>query len=182
MKKTFFIGALILPVVFGVACTTQTQDQTSNTDNSIRSTDEASKPTELPNLEATVDNLTNSPWSGMSLGEIEAASEILTAIKFCTYLADGQYDEAVALMDADPSTKQAWKNNFATLQSLEIKRTGPVRVEEWTATRQIFKTVLTVSVSPEGEQMDWMNGENERWISLQKNNGVWQVHEFANNR
>jgi len=40
---------------------------------------------------------------------------------------------------------------------------------------------LEVKTKPAGEEMGWQQGQNYRWITLQKNGEVWQIHELANN-
>lgn len=104
-----------------------------------------------------------------------------TAVKFINLLSEKRIDEAIAMMDANEDTKQGWGVNFNTIKSLKIKKVEPVYEEDWTAEREIYKFTLEVSVTPEGEGYGWENGENFRWVSVEKNNGVWQIHELANN-
>lgn len=108
-------------------------------------------------------------------------SQIDRAKEFFQFLSDKKIDEALAMMDAGESTKQAWGVNFNTIQSLELKKIEPVYEDEWTSARQIFRAELEVKVTSEGEGYGWSQGQNTRWLSLEKNNEVWQVHELANN-
>jgi len=101
--------------------------------------------------------------------------------QFINYLSDKKFDEALNMMDANDQTKQMWKTNFNTIKSLKVESVEPYWLEEWTADRQMYKFILDVSVTPEGEQIGWENGKNFRWVTMQNNNGVWQVHELANN-
>ncbi|HNT30222.1 MAG TPA: hypothetical protein PKL83_04700 [bacterium] len=179
MRAPFFISMIMLCLISMSACTTETEEKTDPTAQVTEAVEQAADT--LPKAEDIVNETSSVDWTKMSLGEIESASEILTAVEFCTYLADSEFDAALELMDADATTKQAWKTNFSTLEKLKIESVGPVRIAEWTDSRQIFKVHLTATVSPEGEELGWMNGENERWISLQKNGDRWQVHEFAYN-
>jgi hypothetical protein len=96
-------------------------------------------------------------------------------------LADKKIDEALEMMDANQATKDMWRTNFKTIKSLRIKSVNPAFQEGWTSTRQSFKFDLEVSVTPEGESYGWNQGQNARWVSLQKNGEIWQVHEIANN-
>jgi len=101
---------------------------------------------------------------------------------FLSSLSALKIQDALAMMDADESTKQAWGVNFNTIEKLEVKKVEEIFKEEWTASRQTFKVELEVKVKPEGEQMGWQNGVNYRWITLEKNtSGQWLVHELANN-
>jgi len=111
----------------------------------------------------------------------QAESQIDTAKEFFQFLADKKIDEAIALMDANDGTKDMWRTNFKTIESLSIKGANPVFEEEWTSVRQVFKVDLTVNVTPEGEGYGWNQGQNSRWITLEKNGETWQVHELANN-
>jgi len=109
------------------------------------------------------------------------ASQKQTASNFMQFLSDKKWDEAVRMMDSDAGDKESWKANFATIKSLKVLKVEPVYQEEWTSSRQVYKFELEVSVSDQGLQMGWENGKNLRWVGLQKNGDVWQVHELANN-
>jgi len=111
----------------------------------------------------------------------QAESQIDRAKEFFSLLADKKIDEAIAMMDANDGTKDMWKTNFKTINSLSIRGANPVFLEEWTSVRQVFKIDLMVSVTPEGEGYGWNQGQNSRWITLEKNGETWQVHELANN-
>ena len=126
------------------------------------------------------------PFGGLLSAEPEEAPEVgesqqAVAQDFLNFLSEMKWDEAVAMMDANAATKAMWKTNFETIKSLEVKKIETVYTEEWTDSRQVFKATLDVSVTGQGEQYGWNNGENFRWISLQKNSGAWQIHELANN-
>ena len=111
----------------------------------------------------------------------QAENQTGRAREFFQFLADKKIDEALAMMDADSGTKDAWRTNFNTIKSLRIKGVDPAFQEEWTSTRQSFKFDLDVSVTPEGENYGWNQGQNFRWVTLSKGGDTWQVHELANN-
>jgi hypothetical protein len=111
----------------------------------------------------------------------QSESQIDRAKEFFQFLADKKIDEALAMMDANDGTKNMWKTNFKTINSLSVRGANPVFLEEWTSVRQVFKVDLTVRVTPEGEGYGWNQGQNFRWITLEKNGETWQVHELANN-
>jgi hypothetical protein len=101
---------------------------------------------------------------------------------FFTKLAKHEIQDALALMDANDNTKQAWGVNFNTIKKLTVKKIEETFKEEWSENRQSFKIELNVEIKPEGEQMGWQNGTNFRWVSLEKNSdGKWLIHELANN-
>jgi hypothetical protein len=100
---------------------------------------------------------------------------------FLEALSAKDIQKALGMMDADNDTKQAWGVNFNTIKSLEIKKIEEIYKEDWTPTRQSFKATLNVQVTDAGLQIGWENGENFRWITVEKNSNGWQVHELANN-
>ena len=108
-------------------------------------------------------------------------SQEVMARNFFDLLAQQKFQEAVNLMDANEQTKQMWLTNFQTLKSVFVEKIEEVYKDEWTPNRQVFKVILEVDVTSQGEQYGWNKGENFRWISLQNNNNIWQVHELANN-
>jgi hypothetical protein len=101
--------------------------------------------------------------------------------QFFDQLSGKKITEALALMDANDSTKQGWGVNFKTLESLKVNKIEEAFKDEWTPTNQVFKVELNVSVTPAGEQIGWTNGKNFRWITLQKTGDQWLVHDLANN-
>lgn len=108
-------------------------------------------------------------------------SQELIVRQFFDNIAQGKYQAAVEMMNADKSTKDAWIKNFETLKTLKLEKIEEIFKEEWSATRQLFKVTLTVEVKPGSPDLGWYNGKNFRWLTLQKINGVWQIHELANN-
>lgn len=100
---------------------------------------------------------------------------------FLNALTSKDIPKALGMMDANENTKQGWGVNFNTIKSLEIKSMEEAFKEEWTPTRQTFKATLKVQVTEQGQQVGWENGDNFRWITVEKNNNVWQIHELANN-
>lgn len=108
-------------------------------------------------------------------------SQEKVARKFFELIGQRKFEGAVGMMDANDQTKSLWLANFKTLKSLKIKKVEEIYREEWTASLQKFKITLDVSTTTQAEQYGWVNGINYRWVTLQKNNSGWQVHELANN-
>lgn len=111
----------------------------------------------------------------------QSASQEQVVSDFLNALATKDIQKALGMMDANQDTKQAWGVNFNSIKSLEIKSLDEVYKEDWTSARQSFKAILNVQVSEQGLQMGWQNGENHRWITVEKNGDIWQIHELANN-
>lgn len=100
---------------------------------------------------------------------------------FLNAIAAKDIQKALGMMDANENTKQGWGVNFNTIKSLEIKKMEEAFKEEWTPTRQTYKATLKIQVTEQGLQMGWENGDNFRWITVEKNANGWQIHEVANN-
>ncbi|HBE44382.1 MAG TPA: hypothetical protein DDW17_02735 [Deltaproteobacteria bacterium] len=124
----------------------------------------------------------SSKKSEMDKGQVIGESQQAVVTNFFNNLSALKIQNALAMMDANENTKQAWGINFNTIESLKVNKIEEVYKEEWTSTRQSFKVKLEVKVKPAGEQIGWQNGINYRWITLEKNaKGQWLVHEIANN-
>jgi hypothetical protein len=108
-------------------------------------------------------------------------SQQAVADNFLKLLADKKIDEALNMMDANSQTKAMWRTNFTTIKSLKVNKIEEAFKEEWTSQHQVFKVELEVQVTNEGTGYGWENGKNFRWIFLQPNNSIWQIHEIANN-
>ena len=109
------------------------------------------------------------------------ASQEQVVRDFLNALSGKDIQKALGMMDANDNTKQSWGVNFNTIKSLEIKKIEEAFKEEWTPTRQTFKATLNVQVTDAGLQIGWSNGNNFRWITVEKNASGWQIHELANN-
>ncbi|MFZ6015995.1 MAG: hypothetical protein ACOYUZ_06635 [Patescibacteria group bacterium] len=99
---------------------------------------------------------------------------------FFDAISRGNLAAAVDLMDANQTTKNMWKQNFAVISSLSVKSIEPVYQSEWTADTEKYKATLDVKVSDPDTEL-WSNGSNSRWVTLRKSGGKWLVNELANN-
>ncbi len=98
---------------------------------------------------------------------------------FFNLIGENKIQEALAMMDANEDTKQGWGVNFNLIKSLKIESIEPAFQEEWTDSRVTYKIVLDVQAKE--EMYGWSNGENYRWVTLEKTGDKWLVHELANN-
>ena len=103
------------------------------------------------------------------------------ARSFLEAIAAKKTDDAIAMMDANDETQAGWRKNFGQLASLTIVKIEPAFQDEWTADRQTYKAELDVKLVSGNASMGWENGKNFRWITVQKEDGAWKVHELANN-
>ncbi len=99
---------------------------------------------------------------------------------FFSSIGNGDPTSAVELMDANQTTKNMWQQNFAAISSLTVKSLEPTFQSEWTSERESYKATLEVKTKG-GNTFGWEDGTNTRWITLQKTEGKWLVHELANN-
>jgi len=112
-----------------------------------------------------------------STGSADAES---TVDSFFGAIGKGDPASAVDLMDANQQTKNMWKDSFGAISSLTVKSLEPIYQSEWTAERETYKAKLEVKTKG-GNTYGWENGDNTRWVTLQKSDGKWLVHELANN-
>jgi len=121
------------------------------------------------------------PTQGQTTGLGQPSGQQDTVKIFWENIGSGKIDAALAMMDANQDTKQAWGVNFNGLKSLKVTKIEPAFKEEWTATRETYKAQLEVTLKSGNEFMGWSNGKNFRWVTLQKTGDKWLVHELANN-
>jgi hypothetical protein len=101
---------------------------------------------------------------------------------FISLINEKRIPEAVSMMDGtmapDDQTKQAWGVSFNSFSSASVISIAESNKEEWTDNKQIYKVVINLAIKP-GSNVIWEQGENYRWIVLQKQAGVWKIHEIA---
>lgn len=101
---------------------------------------------------------------------------------FINLINEKKIPDAIAMMDEtmapDDQTKQAWGVSFNSFSSISVVSIAEYSKEEWTADQQIYKVVINIAIKP-GSNVIWEQGENIRWIVLQKQAGIWKIHEIA---
>lgn len=110
---------------------------------------------------------------------------------FVSQIEDGKADEAAKMMkinDQSPpqanSELQAWAVQFSNITSFKLLRMEKANENEWTDTKHIYKVVLDVWMDPRSADAPipyygWQNGENTRWLTLEKVGNVWKIAEIA---
>lgn len=109
-----------------------------------------------------------------------SADAMVIADEFFSSIGKGDPSSAVDLMDANQATKNMWNDNFGAISSLTVKSLEPTFQSEWTSERESYKATIEVKTKG-GNTYGWEDGTNFRWITLQKTDGKWLVHELANN-
>jgi len=106
--------------------------------------------------------------------------------RFFEFINNGDADKAALMMKVNNDSElQAWAvqfNGFNHVQVLEIKKAS---VEEWTDSRHIYKVKIDVIMKPESgdEEIPYFgyeNGENVRWLTLEKVGDIWKISEISN--
>ncbi|MCX6256206.1 MAG: hypothetical protein NTV31_17290 [Bacteroidia bacterium] len=97
--------------------------------------------------------------------------------------------EAIGMMHSsmvpDDTSKQQWGVQFNSLASVSVIKIEPFHKKEWTRAKNVYKVVLKVKVKPEAANAPipnygWENGENVRWIHIQKDKkGLWKISQIA---
>lgn len=104
---------------------------------------------------------------------------------FTQLISDGKPDSAAKMMKvSDESELQAWAVQFAAMNSFKIINLEKHREEEWTTNRHYYKVIFDVLMKPESRDAPipyygWENGENTRWLTLEKIGNVWKISEIA---
>lgn len=107
-------------------------------------------------------------------------------IRFFVSLVEAKRpSDAVTTMNVtDDSEKQAWAVQFNAINSMKLLNSEPASTSEWSSTKQIYKVMLDVQMNPNSENAPipyygWDNGQNIRWITLEKVGKVWKISSIA---
>ena len=100
---------------------------------------------------------------------------------FINLISEGNISEAVNMLTpktiADDSQKQAWGMQLAAFKKISLKKIEP-------AGNNLYRVTLDVEMKPESAQgpipyYGYGNGENVRWIGLEKVDGYWKITGIA---
>jgi len=111
------------------------------------------------------------------------------AHSFFNLIGEHKPSDAVMMMTPvntnDDSTKQAWAVQFNAFESMSVKSIESSMQEDWTETAHSYKVILNVKMKPEAANVvpmpnyGWDNGENYRWVTLEKVNNKWMIGGIA---
>lgn len=87
-------------------------------------------------------------------------------------------------LTADDSNKQAWAVQFNAFKSLKVKDIESSIQSDWTEGSHTYKVTLIAEMKPESANAvipyyGWDNGENTRWVSLEKVGNKWTIGGLA---
>jgi hypothetical protein len=100
-----------------------------------------------------------------------------------------QVDDAMAILGgslvATEEDRQGWRMQLNAILSIRVQSIAPALVEDWTATRQIFKLAVAAHVSDAAANepipyFGWESGPNIRWVTTELGGqGQWQITAIA---
>jgi len=104
---------------------------------------------------------------------------------FVNLVEEGRADKAALMMKTKDDTElQTWAVHFAAINSFKLLKIEKASEESWSNNKHIYKVVLDVWMNPKSADAPipyygWENGENTRWITLEKVGDVWKIAEIA---
>ena len=104
---------------------------------------------------------------------------------FVNLVEEGSADKAALMMKTKDDTElQTWAVHFNAINSFKLLKIEKANEENWTDNKHIYKVVLDVWMDPRSADAPipyygWQNGENTRWISLEKVGNIWKIAEIA---
>jgi hypothetical protein len=104
---------------------------------------------------------------------------------FVALVEEGKADKAALMIKVkDDSELQTWAVHFNAINSFKFLKMEKTSEESWTDNKHIYKVVLDVVMNPSSASAPipyygWQNGENIRWITLEKVGGTWKIAEIA---
>jgi hypothetical protein len=131
----------------------------------------------IPTTAQTGDKTTVSPTKTAGQPIIPLPQGQETVKTFLNLIAEKRIDEAIGMMTpfliGDENSKQAWRVHFNAFKKLTVKSV------EW-AGGNTYKVIVEVEMKPEATNATvpnygWLNGENTRWITLEKINDLWKI-------
>ncbi|OGD84742.1 hypothetical protein A2165_03185 [Candidatus Curtissbacteria bacterium RBG_13_40_7] len=107
---------------------------------------------------------------------------------FYNLINEGRPADAISMMTSflvgNDTSKQAWGVQFNSFKSVKVLAIEPSMQEEWTSTKHTYKVTLDVQMKPEAQNAPipnygWENGQNIRWITLEKVENLFKIVVIA---
>jgi len=104
---------------------------------------------------------------------------------FFSFINNGDADKAALMMKtSNDSEKQAWAVQFAAFNYVQVLKIEKVNENEWTDNKHIYKVTLDVIMKPESGDAPipyygYQNGQNIRFVTLEKDGNIWKIAEIA---
>jgi len=104
---------------------------------------------------------------------------------FFSFINNGDADKAALMMKtSNDSERQAWAVQFAAFNYVQVLKMEKANESEWTDNKHIYKVTLDVIMKPESGDAPipyygYQNGENIRFIILEKDGNIWKIAEIT---
>lgn len=102
---------------------------------------------------------------------------------FFELINERRFPEVLAMMDnqmiPDDASKQVWTVSFNGIASIKLTKIEGYQPELWSADSQIYRVTLLVRNQYGVPSFLPDNGENTRWIRLQKSGSTWKIAEIT---
>jgi hypothetical protein len=104
-------------------------------------------------------------------------------LKYFSLIDEEKYSDALAMMDEnlvpEISSEKNWMEGWKSIDQISIDWTYKYNEEEWTSETQTFEVHLNVKPSATNGGTNWIEGENTRFVTLNKSGTGWVIHEIA---
>ena len=104
---------------------------------------------------------------------------------FFNLIDEGDAGKAALMMNTKSDQElQAWAVQFASFDYVKVVKIEKANESEWTDTKHIYKVTLNVRMKKEAENAPvpyygYQNGENVRFIKLEKVGNIWKISDIG---
>jgi len=141
---------------------------------------------QLPNqTQTTPQNSPTTQQEQKTNNEVPLPSDEDIIRNFVNLIEEGKADKAALMMKTKDDTElQTWGVHFNAINSFKLLKIEKANEESWSDNKHIYKVVLDVVMNPSSASAPipyygWQNGENIRWITLEKVGNIWKIAEIA---
>ncbi len=144
------------------------------------------KPESKSKADSQIEN--NLPTDAPKIKEVTPLQKEDNISSFFKLINEKRIPEAIAMMNPalypDESSKQEYAVQFNAFEFVEAKSIEPFDKNSWTNDSQLYKVIINAKMKPGCESapipcFGWENGDNVRFISLEKINNVWLISAVA---
>ncbi|MEJ5167220.1 MAG: hypothetical protein WHV67_09365 [Thermoanaerobaculia bacterium] len=104
---------------------------------------------------------------------------------FANLIEEKRYYEAASMIKTESEGElNAWATQFSFIRKFQVLKIEEYKKEEWTKNKHYFKVIFDVLMEPESKNAPipyygWENGENTRWITLEKIGNISRISEIS---
>jgi len=134
-------------------------------------------------LKDFIENKTKTESQGSSSVPLPQDEDVIS--NFFSFINKGDADKAALMMKtSNDSERQAWAVQFAAFNYVQVLKAEKASENEWTENKHIYKVTLDVIMKPESGDAPipyygYQNGQNTRWLTLEKIGDTWKIAEIA---